>query len=347
MNEYYTFEALYDQLRIGLVRCFLRSGTEFYLRQAISYLEAMAHSQDVVGDEVWALLLRGYASLGNSIRKLPEIEQRMNAYYRSIAKMKSPPDELKALAEELQTGGTARLFRPQGERVGQATIELETPKSEVLGETETPTAGQPVVAVVPGSVVVTSKDAEILAIAKQIGISAASTMKLKDTGIEPLQCIERTVSKLYFSGVLASKWVEVGHIRRNLKELLERLDSQGGDVRFLIINPKSDGFKRLSEMRQGQISVDCVPLLQDLNSAHASFHVRVFNSLPAFRVVIIDQDLVTFSPYLLAADDYVRGNRGWDAPHVVLDPFVPWALSEAFELMFLETWRDATPLEDI
>lgn len=188
--------------------------------------------------------------------------------------------------------------------------------------------------------------ASLLELCATLGITTASNLQLEGSELSPLACVRRTRSKLYFSGVLASKWVEGHGVRTALKRLFNRLDSQNGDVRFLVINPNGDGFRRLSELRQNQISTDSVSVLKELAAEHSCFKVRLYDALPAFRIVVIDDDVVGFSPYRLAARDYIATNGGWQSPHVVLDPLAQYPLAEAFQHLFLETWKTATPLEE-
>jgi hypothetical protein len=114
-----------------------------------------------------------------------------------------------------------------------------------------------------------------------------------------------------------------------------------------MINPHSDGFKRLCELRQGNISLESVGPLRELASRHRSLQVRAYDGLPAFRIVVIDDDVVSFSPYRLAAEAYLKTDRGWEAPHVVLDPVARYPLAEAFVLLFQETWKNAIPIGEL
>lgn len=189
----------------------------------------------------------------------------------------------------------------------------------------------------------------LLTVVQQLGITDATSMSLREARMEPLDCIERTEQTLYFSGVLASKWVTEPRVRKEFDDLLGRLNDQDpvGDVRFLIVNPVGQAYKKLHALRRGEIDTNSLSLLSDLINAHSSFKVRVFDALPAFRIIVIDDQVVTFSPYRLSAEAYRMTKGGWAAPQVVLDPTAPWPLAEAFRLFFEETWMAATPLEAI
>lgn len=181
-------------------------------------------------------------------------------------------------------------------------------------------------------------------IARILGITSA--LKLRGEEVEPAECIERTAHRLWFSGVLASKWVADPGIRYAFDQLLSKLDKDGAsDVRFLIIDPDGDAYQRLYQLRAGKLSKDSVPHLQRLAATHTSFKVRVVNALPAFRIVLIDNDFVTFSPYALEDERYATSKLGWEAPHIMLDPLAPYPLSDAFRLYFEERWSTAQDLK--
>ena len=176
-----------------------------------------------------------------------------------------------------------------------------------------------------------------------IGISPVSELELRRSKLEPLECIKQTVSRLRFAGILATKWVADSYVRAEFARLLERLDNNGGSVQFLLINPESKSYRRFSQLRWSAGSVQPLDMLRGLSAVHCSFRVRLYDALPTFRIVLIDQSIVSFSPYLIVpATDRVR--TGWEAPHIVLDRTARWPLARTFETLFDETWRAATPL---
>jgi hypothetical protein len=176
-----------------------------------------------------------------------------------------------------------------------------------------------------------------------IGISAASELELRRSKLEPLECITQTVSRLSFAGILATKWVADSYVRAEFARLLERLDGNGGSVRFLLIDPESEAYQRFSAQRWSAGGVQPISMLRSLSAAHPSFQVRLYDALPTFRIVLIDQTVASFSPYLMAPGTQ-RARTGWEAPHIVLDRTAPWPLAQTFETLFEETWRTATPL---
>ncbi|QXF84284.1 hypothetical protein HBA53_24555 (plasmid) [Rhodococcus pyridinivorans] len=184
-------------------------------------------------------------------------------------------------------------------------------------------------------------------IAEALGITTASTLRLRGEVMDPMQCIERTQNRLYFSGVLASKWVIDPGVRSAFDEMLTKLDAlpeRERDVRFLIIDPDGDAYSLLYQMRGGRLSSDSVPHLKELTRRHPSLQVKVIDALPAFRIVVIDDDMVSFSPYALEEERYATSRLGWEAPHVMLDPHAQYPLAEAFKLYFEERWNNARPI---
>jgi hypothetical protein len=178
---------------------------------------------------------------------------------------------------------------------------------------------------------------------KTIGISPASELELRRSKLEPLECISQTVSRLCFAGILATKWVVDSYIRAAFDRLLERLDNTGGTVQFLLIDPESESYQRFSRLRWSPGGVQPIDMLRGLTASHTSFHVRLYDALPTFRMVLIDQTIVSFSPYLMDPGTD-RAGTGWRAPHIVLDRTAPWPLARTFETLFDEMWRTAVPL---
>jgi hypothetical protein len=310
-------ELLFDQLHVQaqdqLLFARLRSARVAELREATVELQ---HRVRTAGSEpTWSLLLRAHASMRNRAQVERVIGEAEVYYQRKL------PSNLLAIIESIRRGDTAFLFPVENHETRPAALENVSLPSEI--------------------------GASPIDLLGTLGITDATHLRLDGSRLTPSQCIHRTRSRLYFSGVLASKWVLEPAVRAELESLLIRLDGSGGDVRFLIINPQGDAYQRLHTLRDGHLSCESIFHLAHLAKRHPSFSVRAFNSLPAFRIVIIDDDVVTFSPYRLAASKYLESDRGWRAPHVVLDPLAPYPLAEAFQLLFAETWNQALPIEEI
>lgn len=184
-------------------------------------------------------------------------------------------------------------------------------------------------------------------IAEVLGITPGSTLRLRGEVVDPMTCLKQTQRLLYFSGVLGSKWVDTPAIRAEFDRLLTRLDDHGEyeiPVRFLIMDPNGDAYSELFQLRGGALSADSIPYLRALATKHVSFEVRVVDALPSFRILVLDEEWVSFSPYALEAERYATSQYGWEAPHILLDPRAPYPLAEAFKVLFNERWNNASPL---
>lgn len=308
------FESLKSKGEDWLLISQLFSQQQGEIREAIQALEH--RSRYAADDFTWELLLLAYHATGK-ISQLTSTWQRIVEHYKSRT-----PAKLMSLMQSIGSGKITNPFRLDGNLTDRSPQGVEI---EDLG-----------------------KNADsIQSLCAMLGITTASQLRLADSHLTPLACIRRTRTRLYFSGVLASKWVIEPAVRSRFNELLTRLDTINGDVRFLMINPHGDGFRRLSELREGNISAESVEPLKQMSERHRSLQVRLYNGLPAFRIVVIDDDVVSFSPYRLAADAYLASDRGWEAPHVVLDPMAKYPLAEAFLLLFNETWESAIPIGDV
>lgn len=308
-EEYYRFDALKERAVNRLLMARLYSGDYEEIREAIVGLKARARREPDIA--VWKLLLLATDAINGSITSISDDIARQYA--------RNPPNDLQQLIIAIQKRALKHnpfLIESRGSMVDATSQRAESEDHSGL-----------------------------LHLCSLIGISTASKLSLANSHISPLECIRRTRSRLDFSGVLASKWVQKQGVLREFKQLLSRLGQENGEVRFLIINPFGEAFRRLHELRDGMISTNSLDTLRALSAEHSSFSVRLFDTLPAFRIVSIDDDVLSFSPYRLGASAYVASGMGWESPHIVLDPLADYPLAEAFRLLFSETWEKAMPLE--
>ena len=311
-HHYAYFDTLKQKAGDRLLMARLYSGDYGQIREAIMELMARARQQPDIA--VWKLLLLAHHAIDSTITNISDLIARQYLH--------SPPPVLQGLMIDIKNRTLKHNpFHIEGsDNVADAKAVRQ------------PDAG----AVDEGG---------LLKLCSLIGISTTSKLSLTDSHIAPLACIRRTRSRLYFSGVLASKWVEKPDVLSEFNQLLSRLDQEKGEVKFLVINPYGGAFRRLHELRGGRLSTESLVPLKELSATHPSFEVRLFDALPAFRIVSIDDDVLSFSPYRLAAAAYLASGKGWEAPHIVLDPLADYPLAEAFRLLFSETWDKAVPLE--
>jgi hypothetical protein len=284
------------------------------IRDAVQELERRVRANEA-DDLIWRFLLLAYDALGNQV-KVASTWAAISQFHHG-----HPPAALQAVMEGLGNGGANPFRMPSSP---SAPHDIARKSFHAAHGSEHPS---------------------LLDLCATLGITIASALRLEGSHLTPVACIRRTRSRLYFMGVLSSKWVAEAAVLSEFKQLLARLDAINGDVRFLIIDPDGDGYQRLNELRKGHVSKESIDKLRQLVRDHKSFKVRMYNNLPAFRIIVIDDDVVSFSAYRLAAEAYLTTERGWESPHVVLDPLAPYPLAEAFQLLFLETWEKARPLE--
>jgi hypothetical protein len=133
------------------------------------------------------------------------------------------------------------------------------------------------------------------------------------------------------------------YVRTEFRRLLERLDHSGGQVRFLLLDPDSESYRRFSRVRWNPSGVQTIDVMRRLSATYRCFTVLLYDALPTFRIVLVDQATVAFSPYLMT-EDTEQAPCGWEAPQISLDRTAPWPLAHTFETLFDETWRTASPL---
>ncbi len=316
---YTEYQRSYERLRYALVYALLQRGEHGNLGEAKSLLTAIARSTSPSTEpEIWSLLLRTCGSLPTYREDVPWVLRMVESQEGTI------PKDIETLSKHVLAREADLLYGTAGLPAGHDQSSL------------------------PGGVA-DSPDVDALqAIAREVGISGdGSSLRLQDGTTKPVACIEATNRRLYFSGVFAGKWVDSGYVRSRFELLLNRLDHEDGDVRFLILDPESESFARYSDLTKSGESPESIPYLKQYANAHRSFQVRMFDALPTFRIIVLDEDVVSVSPYLLGTYNHISGHQGWDAAHVALSPFAPWSLARSFESLFLEQWRSARPIGEL
>jgi hypothetical protein len=329
---YYEYEMLYDRAqRLKILLC-LRVGTQRRLRQCILFLEgkvADGHSPDW---EHWCLLMRAYYSTGNP-SKVKETYARAKRYYDIEHGQPVPPQIEDYFQRNIHRDEGFNLSRRRNQLIivnNSSTGQIETLESPPLHPSRTQAGRE-----------------ELIRVVDSIGITTHTQLRIPGSRMDPLQLMRRARQRLWFSGVLASKWVTDPAVRNELSDFLTVLDhSPEGDVRFMIMNPDGPGYRRLRELRGDELSVEHLPILARLVREHSSFQVKVFDHLPTFRIHVIDKDVVTFSFYRLDEESYLHGDdESWQSPHVVLDPLAPWPIAEVFATLFNEMWHTSSSLD--
>jgi hypothetical protein len=327
---YYEYEMLYDRVQRLRILLALRVGTLERLRQSILILERKVVDHHSPDEEHWCQLIRAYYSTGNP-SKVKETYARASRYYDIKHDQPVPP--------QVEDYFQRSIRRDDGFNLSRARSQIRIADSPSVGDTPSSPPSTPAQAQ-------TGRE-DLTRVIDLIGITTHSQLRLAGSRMEPVQLMRRVKQRLWFSGVLASKWVADPAVRSELSDFLTVLDhSPEGDVRFMIMNPDGPGYRRLRELRGDELSTEHLPLLAHLAREHSSFQVKVFDHLPTFRIHVIDKDVVTFSFYRLDEKSYLDGDdQGWESPHVVLDPLAPWPIAEAFATLFSEMWHGSRFLD--
>lgn len=178
-----------------------------------------------------------------------------------------------------------------------------------------------------------------------LGIDKSSPNQLSESHWTPECCIKRTRHSLDFIGVLASKWINDPPTRLAFDRLLDKLDETGGRVRFILINPAGTSIKTLERVRGSVVSTDAVRHLQKLQRKHKSFRIKVYDTLPVFRLVSIDNTEMAVQAYHMKDTQYLRSRYGWNEPQLVLNQSAEYSIGEGFSAYFNVLWESTESLE--
>lgn len=182
---------------------------------------------------------------------------------------------------------------------------------------------------------------------ERIGITE-STATLSESGYEPVDCFSKTRTRLYFMGILGSKWMSPAHFSDAFRTLLKRVAVKpSGLVRLLLINPKGDAFQNLADLRKGNISTDSFTHYGKLMDDFPCLEVRLYDRMPTFRLVFIDDEKLVVSRYMLDIDGWEKSNYGWDIPQLVIDSRPLYSLYHSFLEYFDQSWAASVDLKSI
>ena len=187
------------------------------------------------------------------------------------------------------------------------------------------------------------QDTDLLKVLAEVGIVNATT-KLSATQFEPTQCMEKTQKHLYFMGILGSKWVNTHG--GEFEKFLRRLESKHGEARFLLINPEGKAYSKLFALREGNIKIDSLKKLHEFSQKYECLRVKLYDDLPSFRLILIDELTLALSRYKLDRQGHFESKYGWEAPHIVISATTSWSFYWAFEHYYLNLWNSSIDLED-
>jgi len=184
---------------------------------------------------------------------------------------------------------------------------------------------------------------ELNVVLKEMGI-INGTFRLSESNWEPLQCMAQTRRKLWFMGIVGSKWVSQEHVHAEFQQFSRRIQAKNGEIRFLLMNPRGTAISRLKTLRGGALSVESLERFKSLMEEFNCLQVKLCDQMPTFRLVFIDDRMVAVSRYKLDKAGYYQSRFGWEAPHLVIDSSAPWSLYDAFESFYDQVWNTSIDL---
>lgn len=152
---------------------------------------------------------------------------------------------------------------------------------------------------------------------EQLGIIDC-TEKLKGSDLEPFKCMSNVRNSLYFMGVGGEKWVKTKQLRKAFANMLRETKARGGEVRFLLINPASQAYGDLYELRGESVPYESYSHFVSLIKRFDNLKVRLYDHLPSFRMQFVDKTYLAVSHYFFKKEDHEEWDGGWKIPHLII-----------------------------
>lgn len=180
-----------------------------------------------------------------------------------------------------------------------------------------------------------------------LGIGSC-TDKLTDTPFIPKSCMQNVKQTLFFMGVAGSKWVNDPPVYAEFERMLRKVSAAHGEVRFLLLNPNGNGWKKLKKLRRDNLSDVSYDKYRILMKSYHCLKVRLYDPLPSFRLQFVDGTYVAVSRYKFEFSEYEKTHYGWDAPHLIVKNEAQdlaqgttkhfWSLYMAFQFLYDHIW---------
>lgn len=150
---------------------------------------------------------------------------------------------------------------------------------------------------------------------KEFGYSSFSPT-LRNSSLSPQAVLEdKSVESIDFMGIFASKWL----IPENLKILKNFLSKDTNRARFLLLDTEGKAFYEFNKSRKGMLSTDALKLHEELIREYSNYQVRLFNDLPKYRMLILNNNVIGFSIHELDYENYIQKRSEWDSSVLVLE----------------------------
>lgn len=129
--------------------------------------------------------------------------------------------------------------------------------------------------------------------------------------------------------------------------MLNKVEANNGEVRFLLIDPTCDDYAKMKKQREGAMGNGAYIVWKELVQQYTCLSVRCYMHLPSFRLQFMDDKLLAISRYQFIREQYEKYNQGWDSPHLIVDSASEFSFYTVFERYFLEEWNDASDMNNI
>lgn len=171
--------------------------------------------------------------------------------------------------------------------------------------------------------------AELLDILEQFGVTAAYS-SLKNSPVEPAQCMSRAKHSIRVYMYRGRKWLGEGWFEKGLG----RLRRAGGTVKLLLSN----------EILQQEEELDRANRL--LREYPKTLTIRLFDHVPMWRIVLIDKRIAVVGHYgHEVIDEDGENKKGWASPMIELEEGSEWSLLVPFRALMYREWDRAQPHE--
>jgi hypothetical protein len=174
---------------------------------------------------------------------------------------------------------------------------------------------------------------EKLVLLKNIGIDfVIPEAQLSESQYSHRNCLESKIkTNLWIAGVLANKWTDKVH-RELFEKCLFRLQKK--EVRFLLIHPESNIYKRLNRENSMINNSHSLNELRKLMDEHKNLKVKLTKDQPNNRLMFINGSTLIFSRYYL-------GESPSSSDYLVIksDPNTPTPVYHFFENFYENLWN--------
>lgn len=197
----------------------------------------------------------------------------------------------------------------------------------------------------------------MLKLYRNVGIDGC-TEELQGTPFEPKQCMKNVNKYLDFMGVGGNKWIDQDDKLDLFKDMLKRVKAANGKVRYLLIDPRCDGYRRLKELRQNKVPSSSYRRFKKLVSKFDCLEVHFYDDLPSFRLQFVDQEYVAVSRYYIEHELHAQKNFGWRIPHLIVraerlgdiqkgETEYQGTLYKSFEQLYEYIWTHSADIKDV